>query len=77
LEEVAPPEFSGTVGGIMNSIGAIAGILSPAITGILVSMTGNFQLSLLIGGGMVLFAALTVLFIIPDLKPISLEDGSV
>jgi ACS family glucarate transporter-like MFS transporter len=73
LSESAPPKYAGSIGGIMNTAGALAGVLSPAITGILVKVTGNFQMALAIGGLMLLIAAMSVGFIIPQLKPMSVE----
>ncbi|MDR3561857.1 MAG: MFS transporter [Negativicutes bacterium] len=73
MAEAAPPRLSGTLGGVMNSCGALAGILSPIMTGVLVKVTGSFQLALIVGGCMILISALSVLFIIPELKPMVLE----
>ena len=72
MAESAPPQFSGTVGGIMNTAGALAGVLSPAITGVLVSITGNFQLALAVGGGLLFVAAASVWWVLPELKPMEL-----
>jgi MFS family permease len=74
MTELAPPKLAGSVGGIMNTAGAIAGILSPAITGFIVKFTGSFQLALLAGGCMLLVAALSVWVIIPELKPIEISE---
>jgi len=73
MTELAPLKLAGSVGGIMNTAGAIAGILSPAITGFVVKLTGSFQLALLTGGIMLLIAAFSVLVIIPLLKPIEID----
>jgi MFS family permease len=50
IAEVIPPSLVGSIGGLINSIGAIAGILSPTLTGIIVKVTGNFQLALIVDG---------------------------
>jgi MFS family permease len=73
MTELAPPKLAGSVGGIMNTAGAIAGIFSPAITGFIVKFTGSFQLALLTGGVMLLIAAFSVLVIIPKLTPIEIH----
>lgn len=73
MTELSPPKLAGSVGGIMNTAGALAGILSPAITGFIVKFTGSFQLALLAGGCMLLIAALSVWIIIPELKPIETD----
>jgi len=77
MTELAPKKLAGSLGGIMNTAGAIAGILSPAITGFIVKFTGSFQLALLAGGVMLLIAALAVLVIIPELKPIEFKQEKV
>ncbi|MDR3565504.1 MAG: MFS transporter [Negativicutes bacterium] len=74
MTELAPPKLAGSLGGIMNTAGALAGILSPAITGFIVKFTGSFQLALLAGGCMLLIAALSVWLIIPELKPIEIKE---
>jgi len=77
MTELAPPKLAGSVAGIMNTAGAVAGILAPTITGLIVKFTGSFQLALLAGGAMMLIASLSVLVIIPKIKPIVLEKDSV
>jgi MFS family permease len=74
IAEVAPPQFETSLGGIVSSAGALAGILSPVITGVLVTATGNFQLALIIAGGMLLLAAATIFWVVPDLKPLALDN---
>jgi MFS family permease len=73
IAEAAPPQFETSLGGIVNASGALAGILSPIITGVLISATGSFQLALVIGGFMLLIAAATIWWVIPDLKPMTLD----
>jgi MFS family permease len=70
--DVAPPAAAGAVAGIMNSAGALAGILAPALTGFLVKATGSFQQALLLGSCMVVLAALSMWFVVGELKPIAL-----
>jgi ACS family glucarate transporter-like MFS transporter len=72
MTELAPPKLAGSLGGIMNTAGAIAGIFSPAITGFIVKFTGSFQLALLSGGVMLVIAAFSMLVIVPQLKPMEL-----
>ena len=43
ITDVIPEAYVGSVGGLINAIGAIAGILSPIVTGVLVTATGNFH----------------------------------
>lgn len=66
--DVAPPVAAGSLAGIMNSAGALAGILAPTVTGFLVQLTGSFQQALLIGSGMVALAAFSMWFVVGELK---------
>lgn len=74
--EVSPPGMTATVTGSMNTVGAVAGILAPTITGFIVKMTGSFQLALGISGILLVIAAATVLFFIPAIKPMELSSSS-
>jgi hypothetical protein len=55
----------------------VGGILSPLITGFIFTATGSFQWALVIGGGAVLLASGSVIFVLGELIPISLEDRAV
>jgi len=74
LTETAPRKLAGSLSGIANTCGAFAGILSPIVTGVIVKTTGGFKMALAVGGCMALGAALTILFVIPTLKPIELDE---
>lgn len=73
--EVSPPGMTGTVVGSMNTVGAVAGILAPSITGFIVQATGSFQLALGVSGILLLFAAFAVLVIVPAIKPMDLNQS--
>lgn len=68
--DVAPPSAAGSLAGIKNTAGALAGILAPFVTGYLAEQSGSFQVPLLLGGVMVIFAAACILFVVGELKPI-------
>jgi ACS family glucarate transporter-like MFS transporter len=68
--DVAPPAAAGSLAGIMNTAGALAGVLAPVVTGFFVKLTGSFQQALLIGSCMVALAACSMWFIVGELKPI-------
>jgi ACS family glucarate transporter-like MFS transporter len=72
MSEVIPPKLFGSVSGLVNSMGAIAGIVSPILTGVIVSVTGSFQLALAVGGCSILSAAVFILFVVPQLRPLDL-----
>ncbi len=63
---------AGLLAGIMNSAGALAGILAPTVTGFIAKSTGGFQAPLLLGGCMVILAAGAMWFIVGDLAPMRL-----
>jgi len=73
LTEVAPHKLAGTLAGIMNTAGAFAGAVAPIVTGFVIKITGSFQIALLLGGVMVIFAALSMLFIVGKLEPLKLS----
>ena len=71
--EIAPLGMAATVTGAMNTVGAIAGVLAPTLTGIIVEMTGSFQMALLVAGGLIVLAAVIILFVIQKIEPIRLN----
>lgn len=71
--EIAPFGMAATVTGAMNTVGAIAGVLAPTLTGIIVEMTGSFQMALLVAGGLIVLAAVIILFVIQKIEPIRLN----
>jgi MFS transporter, ACS family, D-galactonate transporter len=72
--DVAPPFAAGSLAGVMNTAGALAGILAPVTTGFLVEFTGSFQPALLMGGCMVLLAALSMAYVVDELKPLPFSE---
>jgi MFS family permease len=72
MTEVIPCNMVGSITGVINAIGAIAGIVSPILTGVIVKVTGSFQLALTIGGCSILVAAVFIIFIVPKLVPLEL-----
>jgi hypothetical protein len=71
--EIAPDELSASVGGIMNTAGAAAGILAPIVTGWSLMVTGSFHVALVIGGCMFVLGALSMWFIVGPVETISLR----
>ena len=68
ISEVVPPKLVGSIGGLINTVGGAAGIISPIVTGVIVKVTGSFKLALLMGGCSILLAAVVIIFIVPELK---------
>jgi len=71
--DVAPPATAGSLAGLLNSAGALAGILAPTVTGLFVAITGSFQQALLIGSCMVFLAACAMAFVVGELRPLALS----
>jgi len=72
--DVAPRSAAGSLAGIMNTAGALAGVLAPTVTGFLVKSTGSFQLPLLVGSCMVILAAAAMWFVVGKLETIPLRS---
>lgn len=66
--DIIPSSHIGSVSGLVNAIGAITGIVSPIATGVIVKVTGSFQLVLMIGGCSILIASVFLLFVVPSLN---------
>ena len=71
--EIAPRNTSASVAGMMNTAGALAGIVSPIVTGVLLKMTGSFQHAFLVASLMIVFAALSMWFIVGKVEQIELD----
>jgi len=72
--DVAPRSAAGSLAGIMNTAGALAGILAPTVTGILAKITGSFRVPLLVGSCMVILAAAAMWFVVGELTPIPVAE---
>lgn len=62
------PDHAGTAAGLMNTGFGIAGILSPAIFGLLVDQTGSWAVPFAVSAGLLLVGGLTSLWIDPENK---------
>jgi len=69
--DLAPPAAVGSLTSIQNFFGNIGGLLAPIVSGYIISVTGSFVISLLVAGGMALFAAISYLFILGDLETLA------
>ena len=66
---IAPKGTVGTVGGIMNFLGNLAGIVAPIVAGIVADRTG-FGVNFLITGAILLFGIFCFLFILGRIEQI-------
>lgn len=69
--DVAPRNMTSVLGGMQNAISNCGGILGPIVTGYIIVTTGSFMVALVVSGGACLVGALTYLFVLKDIKPIS------
>jgi MFS family permease len=67
ISEVIPPKLVGSVGGLINTVGSVAGIISPILTGLVVKYTGSFRLALTAGGCSILVASVFTIWVVPRL----------
>lgn len=72
--DVAPgSEYVGTIGGIQNFAGNLAGIISSSFTGIMLSMNnGSYEVPLVATGIICLIGALSYIFIVGKIEPLGL-----
>jgi hypothetical protein len=57
---------------LINTIGSVAGIVSPILTGLVVKLTGSFRLALTVGGCSMLTAMFFTLVVVPKLALLDL-----
>ncbi|MGH7912226.1 MAG: MFS transporter, partial [Candidatus Dormibacteraceae bacterium] len=58
------PDFAGTAGGMMNTGFGIAGIVSPLVFGIVIGVTGSWQLPFFATGGLMVVGAIVAVTLI-------------
>ncbi|BCJ85603.1 MFS transporter [Effusibacillus dendaii] len=68
-QDLAPKGTAGSLGGIMNTAGAVASIVSPALTGYIAQNFG-FTAALVLGGCMMAAAAASVIFFLGRIRPL-------
>jgi ACS family glucarate transporter-like MFS transporter len=72
--EVSPPKMAGSFVGSMNAVGSASGILAPALTGLIVKLSGSFRMALVVGGCFVMLAAISIFFVVQEIKPLELGE---
>ncbi|MGE7687107.1 MFS transporter [Peribacillus simplex] len=73
LGDVLPKKMVGTVGGILNVCGNLAGIISPIIFGTLLEKTGSFHWAMYYTSAVALLGGISFLLIIDKLEIIDLS----
>jgi ACS family glucarate transporter-like MFS transporter len=68
LQSCAPPEEIGLWTGVYNTVGNIAGILSPIITGFLIAQTGSYTPPFILAAALIAAGPLAYWFIVGDIS---------
>jgi ACS family glucarate transporter-like MFS transporter len=68
LQSCAPPEEIGLWTGVYNTVGNIAGILSPIITGFLIAKTGSYTPPFVLAAALIAVGPLAYWFIVGDIS---------
>ena len=76
MSDVAPREATGLAGGLFNTCGNLAGIVTPIVIGYIIQNTGSFNGALVYVGAHALLAVLSFLVIVGDIKRIELPPAA-
>jgi MFS transporter, ACS family, D-galactonate transporter len=68
---IAPKGGTGTIGGIMNFVNNLMGVVAPVTTGYVVGMTGSFSGAFLIAGAVLLIGIFSYIVLLGRIEPIS------
>ncbi|XEQ91694.1 putative galactarate transporter [Sporomusa carbonis] len=71
------PKDSGVIGGVLNTLGTLAGVFAPAITGFIVTASNNKFENALYFGASLAFVGIIFLLTIVKIKPILQNDTDV
>jgi predicted MFS family arabinose efflux permease len=63
---ISPADVIGRVVGYQNTIGNVAGICAPLLTGLLVARTGSFQSAIIVAAGSFVMGAITYLVLVRE-----------
>lgn len=69
LQRCAPPEEVGIWAGAMNSIGNLAGIAAPLVTGVLINRTGSYLPAFVLAPVVLGIGLLAYWFVVGELNP--------
>ncbi|MFD7447047.1 hypothetical protein [Streptomyces sp. NPDC059909] len=74
MADVSPKQIAGPAGGVFNTFGAVAGIVTPLVIGYLIDATGSFDLALAFVSVCAAMAVASYLVIVKDIKRLELDD---
>ncbi len=67
---IAPRGGNGTVGGIMNFLNSVMGIVAPIVTGFIVLETGSFSSAFVVAGVVLMVGIFSYVFILGRIEPV-------
>jgi len=70
-QTLAGPQAAGRWVGLQNGFANLAGVVRPALTGLIVVWTGHFQLALVITAGVCLLSGISWVFLVGRLEPVT------
>jgi ACS family D-galactonate transporter-like MFS transporter len=73
ISDIAPTELMGITGGIFNFAANLAGVITPIVIGVTISLTGSFSYALVYVGAAALLGALSYVFLLGDIERIVLD----
>jgi nitrate/nitrite transporter NarK len=76
LQSCAPPEEIGLWTGVYNTVGNIAGILSPIITGLLIAKTGSYTPPFVLAAALIAVGPLAYWFIVGNISHAESRGGA-
>jgi MFS transporter, ACS family, glucarate transporter len=72
MSDVAPRQLAGLAGGVFNTFGNIAGIVTPIVVGFLVAASGSFDSALIFVGMHCIITILAYFVIVPEIERLEL-----
>jgi MFS family permease len=72
---LAGPRASGRWVGVENSIGSLAGVAAPTITGFIIQITGHYTYAFVAAGAMSLFGLIGWIWLVPTLQELSWKSA--
>jgi MFS transporter, ACS family, D-galactonate transporter len=67
---IAPRGGNGTIGGIMNFLNSIMGVVAPIVTGFIVLKTGSFSSAFVVAGVVLIVGIFSYVFVLGRIEPV-------
>jgi nitrate/nitrite transporter NarK len=68
LQGCTPPKQIGLAVGVYNSVGNIAGMVQPIVTGFVIKLTGSYTPAFILAAAMLAASSLSYWYIVGELK---------